>query len=422
MELLILADDLTGALDTGVQFSRQGVRTIVTSELNPAGADPDLDLNKVTVLVVDTESRHLAGRQAYERVREAVERFSRGRDCYYYKKTDSLLRGNVGSELKALMDAVETDSLMFVPSFPGTGRTTREGVQYLHDTPIHETSFAEDLLNPILTSDVASIARSGGGDVVTVPVDLERIRGRTFQILKHYDPPEKTVYIFDAVTDRDLAEIGGNLKEQRLLRFTAGCAGFAGILPELLGLPRSSPERIDPKAPLLVVCGSLTELSHRQLAYAQRFGFSRIPMEVRDLLMSGLPRKEPGLRIVEDTVSCLKRGGNCIIAVRQIKEGGGGALVSGRGTDRDRASGIIADNLAGIVEEVLCHFPLSALVVIGGDTAMALLKKLRIDFLTPVEELVPGVPLSRAGDLCLITKSGGFGSEDVLVQIRNRLK
>ena len=32
LKLLVIADDFTGALDTGVQFSKQGIQTLVSTE------------------------------------------------------------------------------------------------------------------------------------------------------------------------------------------------------------------------------------------------------------------------------------------------------------------------------------------------------------------------------------------------------
>ena len=65
IELLIIADDYTGSLDTGVQFAQCGFATYVTSH-------EQLDLQALPdgtqVLVVDAQSRHIAPRQAYERV------------------------------------------------------------------------------------------------------------------------------------------------------------------------------------------------------------------------------------------------------------------------------------------------------------------------------------------------------------------
>ena len=72
--LLIIADDFTGALDTGVQFAARGARTEVV-------VDPQIDFSAcgADVLVVDTETRHLPAADAYKAVFDLVERARRAR-------------------------------------------------------------------------------------------------------------------------------------------------------------------------------------------------------------------------------------------------------------------------------------------------------------------------------------------------------
>ena len=97
LRLLMIADDFTGALDTGVQLAAHGIPTQVVV------GQADLSACSSTVLVVDTETRHLSAAKAAEAVarltRSAVEN---GVGCIY-KKTDSALRGNIGAELAALL-------------------------------------------------------------------------------------------------------------------------------------------------------------------------------------------------------------------------------------------------------------------------------------------------------------------------------
>ena len=99
-KIVVLADDLTGANDTGVQFAKQGLASLVLISL----PDPPLELDE-DVLIVDTQSRALPPAEAYERVARAVALFKdRGPFQALYKKIDSTLRGNLGSEIDALMD------------------------------------------------------------------------------------------------------------------------------------------------------------------------------------------------------------------------------------------------------------------------------------------------------------------------------
>ena len=69
-KLLILADDFTGALDTGVQLANYGAVTRVTTERN---CDFRLLPDDVDVLVIDTETRHLTAEDAYSVIYKITE-------------------------------------------------------------------------------------------------------------------------------------------------------------------------------------------------------------------------------------------------------------------------------------------------------------------------------------------------------------
>ena len=102
VKLLALADDLTGALEIGGIFGGRGAVSLVTTErtLDPPGLD-----GCTSILTVDTDSRHLPPDVAARRVAE-LARCAASRDIpFIYKKTDSTLRGNIGAELRGLMDA-----------------------------------------------------------------------------------------------------------------------------------------------------------------------------------------------------------------------------------------------------------------------------------------------------------------------------
>ena len=73
--LLIIADDFTGALDTGVQFAAGGtvVRVVTDIRYDYRKADEG-----VRVLVMDAETRHLDSRDAYEVVWNITKRATCG--------------------------------------------------------------------------------------------------------------------------------------------------------------------------------------------------------------------------------------------------------------------------------------------------------------------------------------------------------
>ena len=130
--LLIIADDFTGALDTGVQFAAYGAatRVMVKDQVDFASCDAQ-------VLVVDTETRHLPPEKAYQIVEELTRAACRAGIRYIYKKTDSALRGNIGAELAAVLQASNNRQLPFLPAFPKLNRVTRNGVHYVDGGLFH---------------------------------------------------------------------------------------------------------------------------------------------------------------------------------------------------------------------------------------------------------------------------------------------
>src|SRR4051812_10256876 len=130
----VIADDLTGALDTAAPFAARGWRTCVVPWPGSSTLATATEWQRMAgasdVVVVDTSSRHVAPREAARRVRAAVTaaqgiRRRRGADAYQlYKKIDSTLRGNVAAELAAFRATTGVARLPLAPAFPAQGRTT----------------------------------------------------------------------------------------------------------------------------------------------------------------------------------------------------------------------------------------------------------------------------------------------------------
>ena len=145
-KLLVIADDFTGALDTGIQFAREGTKTCVAIGTGGTLAQR----SSFPVVVIDSETRHLPHIEAYETVCKLVNEARAAGVEYIYKKTESALRGCVGAELTAALDAwPEAEELAFVPAFPKMRRTTKDGVQYIDGVPVSESAFGRDPFEPV---------------------------------------------------------------------------------------------------------------------------------------------------------------------------------------------------------------------------------------------------------------------------------
>ena len=413
----MLADDFTGSLDTGVQFAKQSVPTLVSTRIEVLDQGVD---EEISAVVLDLETRHLSPTEAAVRVRRAVQLAQRKGVESFYKKTDSTLRGNIGSELAALLDAAGGSFLSFVPAYPKNGRITAAGRQYVDGVPVHLSPYGRDPQNPVCSSYVAEIIAGQ----TSMPVHLAEFRDS--MQLEGLKQAESRIVVFDARSDEDLRLIAERLKRRGLLRVTAGCAGFAEQLPTALGLKRRAVTKLVCPSQLLIVCGSTNRISLEQIEAAVQSGAERITIPPGQLLSrpgkhgevlferSLLPRIE-GL---------LSSGGDLILQTARGEEDINRFYRFARehGLQEQKVPRLVAQALGDLVGRILRFHGRLTPVVFGGDTAIAVMKTLGLPKVLPIEQIAHGVVVSRminaSIDLPLITKAGGFGPPTLVQDIQ----
>lgn len=411
VKLLIIADDFTGALDTGVQFAGRGAETLVVTNLKYEFQNID---PKVDVLVMVTETRHLKAKQAYDIVYEITKGALEAGIHYIYKKTDSALRGNIGSELKGLMDGARVSTLPFIPAFPVLQRVTRKGIHYIEGMPVAESVFGKDPFEPIVESSVEKIINAQTDVPVVV---LERNNNS--------DIRKTGVLVFDAETDEDLQEIGKRLG-LRGVRFSAGCAGFASILADLLGIKGSTRRGEKLEENLFIACGSINPVTIRQMKVAREGGFPHIHLTPEQKLEASWLDKNTSEEEIKRWIqmaSCEKRfildvndpeGNDDTDVYREVH-----CLT----TEELRLS--ISDNFAAIMKRMIDGGLKATVLCTGGDTLMALMQVLEIYELIPIYELTAGVVITKFAyhgrTYNMISKSGGIGDKDLLLKIEEMI-
>ena len=110
-KLCIIADDLTGATDTGVQFSKFGISTaVVFNYLTIKDLTFDFD-----IVSINAGTRNIDREVAYSRVKDIVRTLRDMNFKLYYKKIDSTLRGQPDVEIEAMMDEMGYEMAFIVP-------------------------------------------------------------------------------------------------------------------------------------------------------------------------------------------------------------------------------------------------------------------------------------------------------------------
>ncbi|PWK66422.1 four-carbon acid sugar kinase family protein [Aminobacter sp. AP02] len=122
--LAIVADDLTGALDTSAPFVASGLDVAVA--MTPEATEKALAA-KPDVIAINTASRGLPAEVARSRVRDVAKTFMPYAPDIVMKKVDSRLKGNVGAEADVLAEASGRNALVVAPAVPDQGRVTCDG-------------------------------------------------------------------------------------------------------------------------------------------------------------------------------------------------------------------------------------------------------------------------------------------------------
>src|SRR5438132_1607506 len=201
--IALIADDLTGASDAGVQFARRGLATHVVFDVPEGACTADVE-----ALAVDTETRAVSPAEAYRRVRDVADRLCAMQPDHVYKKVDSTLRGNLGAEIDAVLDAFDLQLQLAIvaPAYPIMERTTRDGTHRLHGTPVHETEIGRDPKTPVRESNLVRLLESGSRRTPAL-VSLQTVERGPQAIRDEVDALARrgvSLVLCDAETDRAL--------------------------------------------------------------------------------------------------------------------------------------------------------------------------------------------------------------------------
>lgn len=415
ISLLMIADDFTGALDTGVQFAASGVETrvVVGTDGVLSAAAPE-----VQVLVVDAETRHMTPQEACAAVESLTRQAAELGVRYIYKKTDSALRGNIGAELTALLRTSGARRLPFLPAYPQVGRTTVDGVHLVDGVPVSESVFGRDPFEPVRHSAVAELI----AEQSDVPVHLSPALGPDSPV-----PQDEGILVFDGQTPEDLSATAQRLLETDGLHIMAGCAGFGAVLPALLGLasdrPKEMPE-LDER--LLVVCGSVNPISVAQMAYAESQGVARWQMTPQQKLQPDYWRTERGQAEFAAIREGVAQNTPYIIDTNDKQRNRlTDEYAQRHGIDIDGIRLGVSRSIGYLVGNLFDDPHVGTLLITGGDTLLQCMGQMGIREVEPVCELATGVVLSRVSyrgcTHCVITKSGGFGKETLVTDLARRL-
>lgn len=411
----IIADDLTGANDSGVQLAKKGFSSTVVFNLESseeAGSTPD-------VLVVDTDSRAVPGVKAHEAVVKAASLLFQDGYSHVYKKIDSTLRGNVALEIAAAVSVYKPDAVVIVPAFPKVNRTTVNGLHYVNGTLITETEFGRDPKTPVTEGFIPDLLKKSVDEDVAL-INLDLIRGTENKLASFVEEAigsGKSWFVCDSETEEDLKFIAAFFAKLDKKIVWAGSGGLIEYLPAELKVFPQSGQKLKKIAidRTLTVSGSLSQVTKKQLESLKGLkGIEFIEINPVQLVEDTLKT---------DTLAVNKKASHHVIYVDSSDANRVAAREAGDrlGYNSNQVSEAIASGLAKAAKAFLEQVQgIGGLVLTGGDTAKAICSELGVNEMELHSEVESGLPFGRIRsgekDFWAITKAGGFGNEDSLVK------
>lgn len=267
--LTVVADDLTGACDTGCLFAGQGPV--------PASLWPQ-PVPGAPIRVVDTDSRGLEAAEAARRVAAVAASVSSG---LWFKKIDSALRGQVSAEVHALLRAVHAPGAVLTPAFPAQGRTVIDRVLLVDGVPIADTILAADPTFPEPRSSSVADLLGPGLDCPLAWISLRQVRAGSQALAARLGRLGGAVAVVDAETDDDLARLAGAALALDRPPLLVGSAGLGRAVAACLGL-LAAPVTLPRGRRWLIVAGSRHPATRAQVEIARAAGFRVLTPEVVD--------------------------------------------------------------------------------------------------------------------------------------------
>ncbi len=419
-QCVIIADDLTGANATGVLLKKINYNTYTVMNTER------LELSKLSesdCIVYPTDSRAVDSSIAYNRVYNVANLLKNDDVLVYSKRIDSTLRGNLGSETDALLDALSNDAIaMVVPCFPQANRILVGGYMLVNTIPLHKTEAALDPKTPVDTSVAGDIfGKQSIYPIASLYIkDIMMGKKHLADEIKRFREEGYRIIIFDCVSQEDLDTIADGVIESGVKFISVDPGSFTATIARKLIVPRE----IKNKHKVLATVGSVNAVAKNQLdelLLAQKV--LQVYVDTKELVESEERRKREINRVVgEIQKNC---GNYDICAVI-----GNGILPENRLNFSEYAeklqclpedvSNLINDSLAEITYLLLNNNPdFKGLYTSGGDITVAVSRKFRTAGIRLLDEVVPlaayGEFISGEFDgLKVVTKGGMAGDKNAM--------
>ncbi len=418
----IIADDLTGANDSALQFYLQGANTQIllsdSAELENCSA--------TQVWSVSTETRNVSQEVAFEKVKETTRMLmDKVNPDYFFKKIDSTIRGNIAIETLTVLNEIQWDAAVVVPAFPDEQRITVGGYHLLRSMPIERTEVSHDPKAPICESHLPTLLECqlieeyrhlvGHVELKTIMKGAGPILVKINELLAE----GKKLIVMDAVSNTDIEQISLAIRKIDKQILPTGTAAFAKALAKLWFGTTDDTEviqqKIIPPLPKCIISGSATQLCAAQIAelkasyYFDNFAEYNIKFEDICSCVSD--------ELVSDIVSNLAQGKNVLIHTTGLEEAPHDAQGEEENEENISFPSLITDYLSELAYRIKSRIE-TIFIFIGGETAYKSCERIGATRLQLIDKVTGPIPLCLDyNGQWVVTKSGNLGDAQTMVEV-----
>lgn len=426
MKTVIIADDLTGANDTGAALAKNGLNVATLDVIENLGRYKNYD-----ALAFHTDSRGIQPQKAYQRVYNDTRKVlaSGLKPKFFSKRCDSTLRGNMGAEIDGMLDALPQGTVaMVAPAFPDSDKIIIGDFLLVGGTPVEKTDVANDPTSPVTSSRVSKIIRQQTKKQVAV-ISLETILEGAKAIEDNIKALVKNgaqIITFDTSTNDDLNNIARAVKDSGLNFITVDPGAFTNAM----AAQYTEKEQVRQKQKALFIVGTASGIIVDQLATLKaQFDPLLVKIDAAKLIFPEQSDKEIG-RVVSDVVTRSPHYQILVVATMIDKEDkiDLNAAAKKAGISVAEASERICDGVSQIGYQILKKMghTIGGVYVSGGDISKSFLKMVGSKGVTIKDEIIPLAVYGRIiGGILdnspLVTKGGLIGDKGTLAQCADYL-
>lgn len=421
---VVIADDLTGANAAGVLLTKNNYKTVTVMNIDEFDEQA---MAAYDCVVYPTDSRSVEASEAYRRVFDTARRLSASGVKVYSKRIDTTLRGNLGAETDALLDALgDKRTAMIVPCFPSSNRINVGGCLLVNGVPLHKTAAAVDPKNPVSTPYCAEIFRSQSKYPLGSIVIRDLMYGLEFVVEKIRDFAERGTrnILFDAVNEEDINLIAEAVVASRVPFVAVDPGVFTAALARAV-IPvrrQAAPAR---RRRILVAVGSVNQVARTQVDYflAAQDAYN-VYMETAEFLEGGERCRAEIKRVTDEIINncddytvCGVVGRGIIPEYRVPFE----PYAQKYRCSFDELSRRINESIAEVVSGIIASDKdFHGIYTCGGDITVAVCKRINSAGLKLRGEVLPlaayGEIIGGSHDgLKVVTKGGMVGDADAIV-------